>query len=335
VQQAGAQFGQKPVGTGPFLYESHVPRQKTVMARNENYWGPKPHVRRAEWLQVIEENSRLAGMLSGELDILTVIEPSIMLALGKDPRFAVLRGPDDLVDRVGFNTKKRPFDDVRVRRAIVHGINRVQMLATIFGGVGVVFDPPFSPGSAAYDPATMARLTYPFDQARARQLLTEAGFPNGFRTSFTIINRPDHRQIGEVMQNHLRQVGVDLQLRAFDFATVSQSTRQGEHDMYIIGTYGVGDPDRVLVEYESANIGVNNRNYWSDPEVDKLIADQRKEMDPQKRTALVRRVAAKIREQVPDFALRWRRAVLGISKKVKGFRVHPMKWSLQNVTVEP
>jgi peptide/nickel transport system substrate-binding protein len=334
VRQMGNQFGQKPVGTGPFKYDSHIPRQRTIMVRNDDYWGPKPKVSRAEWIIVVEDNARLAALLSGELDILTVIEPSIMQALATRPQFSVLRGPDDLVDRIGFNARKRPFDDVRVRRALIHGVNRNQMIATIFGGVGVAFDPPFAPGIVGFDSQTMGRLSYPYDPAKARALLAEAGFPNGFRTSFTIINRPDHRQIGEVVQADLKQIGVDVQLRALDFATVSQSTRQGEHDMYIIGTYGVGDPDRVLPEFESANFNVKNRNFWSDPEVDRLIQQQRQELDPQKRQAIVRQVAVKIRDAAPEFALRWRRAVLAINKNVKGYRVHPQKWYVRDVTVE-
>lgn len=334
VEQAGTQFGQKPVGTGPFKYESHVPRQRTVMARNDDYWGPKAKLARAEWIFVPEESSRLAALLSGELDLLTVIEPSIMTALATRPQFAIIRGPDDLVDRIGFNARKKPFDDVRVRKAVIHGVNRMQMVATIFGGVGVVFDPPFAPGIRGFDPQTMGRLSYPYDPAKARALLAEAGYPSGFKTSFTIVNRPDHRQIGEVIQADLKQIGIDVQLRALDFATVSQSTRQGEHDMYIIGTYGVGDPDRVLPEFESANFNVKNRNFWSDPEVDKLIAQQRQEMDPQKRLVMVREIAVKIREAAPEFALRWRRAVMAINKNVKGYRIHPQKWYLRDVTVE-
>jgi peptide/nickel transport system substrate-binding protein len=334
VRQAGNQFGQKPVGTGPFKYESHIPRQRTIMARNDDYWGPKPKVSRAEWLIVVEDNARLAALLSGELDILTVIEPSIMQALATRPQFAVVRGPDDLVDRVGFNARKKPFDDVRVRRAVIHAVNRNQMIATIFGGVGVAFDPPFGPGITGFDPQTMGRLSYPYDTAKAKALLAEAGLPNGFRTSFTIVNRPDHRQIGEVVQADLKQVGIDVQLKALDFATVSQSTRQGEHDMYIIGTYGVGDPDRVLPEFESANFNVKNRNFWSDPEVDRLIQQQRQELDPQKRLVIIKQIATKIRAAAPEFALRWRRAVQAINKNVKGYRVHPQKWYVRDVTVE-
>jgi peptide/nickel transport system substrate-binding protein len=330
----GNQFGQKTVGTGPFKYESHIPRQRTVMVRNDDYWGQKAKLTRVEWLIVPEENARLAALLSGELDILTVIEPSIMQALATRPQFAVIRGPDDLVDRVGFNARKKPFDDVRVRRAVIHGVNRMQMLATIFGGVGVAFDPPFAPGIWGHDAATMGRLSYPFDQAKARALLAEAGLPNGFRTSFTIVNRPDHRQIGEVVQADLKQIGIDVQLKALDFATVSDSTRQGDHDMYIIGTYGVGDPDRVLPEFESANFNVKNRNFWSDPEVDRLISAQRQEMDRNKRLALVRQIAARIRPAAPEFALRWRRAVQAVNKNVKGYRIHPQKWFVRDVTVE-
>jgi peptide/nickel transport system substrate-binding protein len=170
--------------------------------------------------------------------------------------------------------------------------------------------------------------------AKAKALLTEAGLPNGFRTSFTIVNRPDHRQIGEVVQAELKKVGIDVQLKALDFATVSESTRQGEHDMYIIGTYGVGDPDRVLPEFESANFNVKNRNFWSDPEVDRLIQQQRQELDPQKRMVMIKQIAAKIREAAPEFALRWRRAVQAINKNVKGYRVHPQKWYVRDVTVE-
>ncbi len=335
VRQMGNQFGQKPVGTGPFKYDSHIPRQRTIMVRNDEYWGPKPKVSRVEWIFVPEENARLAALLGGELDILTIIEPSIMLALAGNPKFAVIRGPDDLVDRVGFNAKKRPFDDPRVRKAVIHAVNRNQMLATIFGGVGVAFDPPYAPGIWGYDPPTMARLSYPYDPQKSRALLAEAGFPNGFRTTFTIINRPDHRQIGEVIQSDLKQVGIDLQLRAFDFATVSQSTRQGDHDMYIIGTYGVGDPDRVLPEFESANMNIRNRNFWSDPEVDRLILEQRKEIDPLKRIVLVRQIGAKIRDAAPEFALRWRRSVQAVNKNVKGYRIHPQKWYVRDVSVEP
>ncbi len=334
VQQMGNQFGQKPIGTGPFKIESHIPRQKTVMVRNEEYWGEKPKIGRAEWIIVPEENARLAALLSGELDILTVIEPSIMQALATRPQFAVIRGPDDLVDRVGFNVRKKPFDDVRVRKAVIHAINRNQMLATIFGGVGVAFDPPFAPGIWGYDPTTMAKLTYPYDPQKARALLTEAGFPNGFKTSFTIVNRPDHRQISEVVQADLKAVGIDVQIKALDFASAADSTRQGDHDMYIIGTYGVGDPDRVLPEFESANFNIKNRNFWSDPEVDRMIVAQRQEMDPAKRLVLVRQIAAKIREAAPEFALRWRRSVQAISKNVKGYRIHPQKWLVTTVSIE-
>ncbi len=334
VQKMGDNFGQRPVGTGPFKFASHVPKQKTVIVRNDEYWGPKPTLAQVEWLFVPEDNSRLAGLLAGELDLLTIIEPSIAQVVAKNPQFQVLRGPADLVDRVGFNTRKKPFDDVRVRRAVVHAINRKLLLETVFGGDGVLYDMPLAPTLWGYDRRTMEPLSYPYDPEKAKRLLAEAGYPSGFKTTFLAINRPDHRQIAEVVQEDLKKVGIQVEVRTFDFATVAELSRQGQDEMYIIGTYGVGDPDRVFPEYESSTIGVKNRNFWSDPEVDRLIALQRTQLDEARRIVLVRQAAAKIREAVPDFALRVRVDVEAISKKVKGYRLHPLKWVLQTVSVE-
>lgn len=335
VQKMGDGFGQRPVGTGPFKFQSHVPKQRTVMVRNDDYWGPKAALAQVDWIFVPEDNARLAGLLAGELDLLTVIEPSIAQAIAKNAQYQVLRGPADLVDRVGFNTRKKPFDDVRVRRAIVHAINRKLMLETIFGGDGVLYDMPIAPTMWGYDRSTMGPLSYPYDPEKAKRLLAEAGYPNGFKTTFTAINRPDHRQIAEVVQEDLKKVGIQVEVKTFDFATVAELSRQGQDEMYIIGTYGVGDPDRVFPEYESSTVGVKNRNFWSTPEVDRLIALQRTQLDDAKRLALVRQAAAKIREAVPDFALRVRVDAQAISKKVKGYRLHPLKWVLQPVGLEP
>ena len=241
----GDAFGWNPVGTGPFYFHRRLPRQKIIFRAFEAYHGGRPAVDEIHWFDVPEDATKLLGLEKGTFDIafpsvVTADLKAQVAALG-----AVLdeRGPGQQY-RLYFNTTEPPFDDIRVRRAFMHAIDRQAIVDTLWpDGLGTVATSPLPPGYFGHVAVEMPA----YDPDLARRLLAAAGYPDGLTIRDYFMTRSyGYPKIMVMVQEQLKRAGVDLQLRLVEHATYHQNIRRNLNPFVLYGGTRLPDGDVML-----------------------------------------------------------------------------------------
>ena len=206
-----------PVGTGPFKFESWAKGSSIKLVKNPDYWGEPVALERAEFRIVPDAAAAIPALLSGDVNAFSNMPAGDALAqIEADPRFKVVIGTTEGETVLSTNNKKEPFDKLQVRQAIAHALNRDEIIAgTPPAGLGVPIGSHFAPHHPSYVDLTG---TYPYDPDRARELLAEAGLPNGFSATLKLPPAPYAREGGEIIASQLRQVGINLEIIPLEWA---------------------------------------------------------------------------------------------------------------------
>ena len=219
--------------------------------------------------------------------------------------------------------QKAPFDNVKVRQAISYAINADDIVEAVLMGAGAPSSSPIGPKVFGYNP-DIERYKQNFD--KARELLTEAGYADGFKTSIWTNDNPTRVQIAQVLQAQLRQIGIDMSIEVVEWGAFLDGTSRGDHDMFILGWVTVtGDADYGLYAlFNSATHGgAGNRSFYSNPEVDQLLNQARTSTDADERKELYGKVQVILQNEVPTFSIYDQFQNIGIQKNVEGFSMAP------------
>ncbi|MFQ5895644.1 MAG: ABC transporter substrate-binding protein, partial [Nitrospinota bacterium] len=270
----GEDFSQHPVGTGPFRFVRWVKDDLIELRRNPTFWGGAPPLARVIFRAIPDNTARLLELEAGSVDILQHPNPEDLPRLARDPRFRLVRQAGMNVAYLGFNTERDPFRDRRVRRAIAHAIQKRALVEALYLGLGRAAVNPLPPMVWGYHKGIRG---YPHDPKRARELLREAGFPGGFETTLWTMTvprpyMPKPLRVAEAIQADLRKVGVRARIVTFEWGTYLHKTRQGEHDMFLLGWTGDnGDPDNFLFILLDGLADPFVRVRWKHPEFHSLM----------------------------------------------------------------
>ncbi|HID08631.1 TPA: ABC transporter substrate-binding protein, partial [Candidatus Micrarchaeota archaeon] len=238
----GRPLSEHPVGTGPFRFVEWRPGIEIVLERNPDYYLPWiPMLDRVVFRFIPDDAVRVMALRAGDVDVAVDVSPQLARELERDPRFRVISGPMNLVQILAINNARRPFDDIRVRRAIAHGIDREKIIELVSLGYGTPIGSHITPGMPYYVDLTGL---YPHDPVKARELLSEAGFPNGFDTTLTLpSNYEFHVRTGEVIAAQLSVVGIRARIELVDWGTwLERVYAQADYDLTVIGHVGRLDP---------------------------------------------------------------------------------------------
>ena len=275
----------KPVGTGPFKFDSYRTDQQIVMVRNPAYFKTGlPYLDRLVFRIVPDSNAQTVALLAGEADYLPLVSaPDVERLRAKGDltlaQTAFGTGGGNCINTLGFNLDRKPLSDLRVRQAIAHAIDREQILRDVQFGLGKVPSAPISSGLAwAHAPGLLSRYT-PSVQ-RAAELLDAAGLPpgaDGVRFSLELLHFPTFNRSGEVLRQNLAKVGIKVVQKPLDRAAFVEAVfAQRAFDLNIISYCNGADPDSgVRRMYVSSNIGsvpFSNAAAYRNPEVDRLFA---------------------------------------------------------------
>ncbi len=223
-----------PVGTGPYRFERWNRGDRVELAKNDRYWrADAATLRRATFRFIADAQAQVNAVRAGDVDAISNLAgPEAAEPLKSDRRFAVVNGATEGETIVGLNNQKAPFNDVRVRRALAHAIDRRQVIAGAMSGFGTPIGSHFSPVHPAYVDLTGL---YPYDPAKARALLAEASHPNGFAATLRLPPPPYARRSGEIVAALLGQVGIRVTIEPIEFAQwLDQVFRNKNFDMTII-----------------------------------------------------------------------------------------------------
>jgi peptide/nickel transport system substrate-binding protein len=304
VRESGDLVHTRPVGSGPFMVKEYVAKDHATIVRSPGYARKAPWSDRAGaamldavvWKFVPEMGTRVTTLESGETQGIYFVPAQALPRLEKNPAIRIEKMPWPGVPRIWLlNTTKAPLDDVRVRRAINHAVDKEAFLATVFKGLALK---AFAPLTAVMldDPAL--RQAYPFDQARAKALLGEAGWQpggDGIRTKGgqrleIVLNAIEYGggpdPTAQIIQASLRDVGIDMKIKA-------QARPPWYEDNYRCATHGpvmflrASDPDGLYALFHSSLVGGNfNWSCVKNPKLDQMLEQGRRESDQAKRRAI-------------------------------------------------
>lgn len=324
---SGSDFNQHPVGSGPFRFVSAEQDKEVIVERNDNYWGAKAKLDRVRFAVIPDTTTRALELRKGSADIeINALPPDMVFALQRETPLQVLHGPGTVLAYMGFNLRDPILKDVRVRRAIAYALNRERYLHYVwpFARLAASVLPP---ESWAYDP-DVTRYTY--DPQKARELLDEAGYKavNGVRFHLTMKTSTEEssRTMASVFQQQLREVGIALDIHSFEFATFLSDVTHGEFQVYSLRWIGGNeDPDFFDYAFSTARIIPNgaNRQYYSNPRVDELIARASGELDQKDRKRDYDEIQQILAQDLPYVDLWYFDNVMVYSKRVRGLELNP------------
>ncbi|MGZ4031852.1 MAG: ABC transporter substrate-binding protein [Tumebacillaceae bacterium] len=320
AKKDGANFMAHPVGTGPFMFKDRVKGASITLVKNPNYWQKGlPKADGVTYKIITDSNVELQNLKSGQVD-LTDVFPAKELANAKsDPKISVINQPGEGYQGFHLNTTKPPFDNKYLRQAVNTLIDKEAIVNVIMSGTATPANSPFSPSHFAY--GDNDKTSAP-DLAKAKELLKQGGKPNGFDFTFTIGTTPTNAQLGQMIQSMLKPAGINVTLEKLEFGTLIDKSSKGEFQATQLGWSGRPDPDQNIYDFAVTG-GSNNYSKYSNPQVDKLLADARAEGDEAKRHALYDQ-AMKILQDDTDYVyLYHQNNVFGISKSLQGFNYVP------------
>ncbi|MFZ0294371.1 MAG: ABC transporter substrate-binding protein, partial [Candidatus Sulfotelmatobacter sp.] len=325
---SGAETTTHPIGSGPFKFVSAETDKEVILERNDNYWGEKPKLSSVRFAVVPDATTRALELRKGSGDAtINALTPDTVLTLQRDPSLAVERAPGTVLAYMGFNLRDPILRDVRVRQAIAYSFDRTPMIEYLWRGEAQPARSILPPQSWAYNGNVPA---YDHDPEKARQLLDSAGYPavNGIRFHLTMKTSTDEntRLMVAVMQQQLREVGIALDIRTFEFATFFADVTHGAFQLYSLRWIGGNeDPDIFEYAFHSAKFPPNgaNRGYYSNPKVDTLIDQARREVDQNKRKKTYAELQMILADELPYIDLWYLDNVLVHNKRVRNLQLNP------------
>jgi len=320
----------RPIGTGPFILVSY---QKDNMIRyraNKDYFGSrKPLVDQLVFLITVDGNVRAQKIQKGECHIIAWPLMMDYKMFSQDPNLKIETVTMMVESYLAFNMKKKPFDNVLVRKAISHALNRKAYIDVVYQGMGEQADSALPSSMWGFDKNIQV---YEHDVEKAKQLLKEAGYPNGFSTELWALPvsrpyNPDGRKMAEMMQTDLANIGIKTKVVSYDWPTYLAKTRAGQHSLMLYGWFSDnGDPDNFLstqLTCASAKSG-SNRAFMCDPAFDDLIQKARLTTDVNERTKYYLQAQKIFKKEVPWVPIATSKAYRVLRKEIKGFVMDPL-----------
>ncbi|HSW10995.1 MAG TPA: ABC transporter substrate-binding protein [Bacillota bacterium] len=352
VEKYGADFGiAGMVGTGPFKFHEFIPGDRVTLVRNEEYaWGPPivenpgpAHLERIELLVIPEDMTRVMEFedraARGYAVTLTLAPPADVRRLRADPAVQTITRTTTGADILFINTTKWPFDDIRMREALIYAINTQPIVDLLLEGVAVQAHTFISPSQIGYPDAAgpTPAIQRPVDPQRARELFAEAGWlpgPDGIlvhqgtgkRAEFGFLTPTGYVGEPEAIVAQLRDLGLDIRMTVLEPAASVAKAREGVYELYLIG-YGWPDVSLGFDLFHTRQIGGLNFSFLSDPQVDEQINTALTNLDPEVRAAAWNAAHVRIVQLAPFVPMWYDMLFTFASKAVGGMELvgaHPL-----------
>ncbi|MCO5220065.1 MAG: ABC transporter substrate-binding protein [Thermomicrobiales bacterium] len=337
--ELGDDFGRNPVGTGPYKFVEWTADDTIVLEKNpEHTWSTpfyetqkEPSIDRVEFVVIPEDATRLAALVAGEVDVVagTDAVPTDKLgSLSEEPGIEIYTRPAVGVYYAYFNQAIEPLNDVRVRQAIQHAVDLEAIVALVLDGHGV---PATSALASAFGAYKDDLPQYPYDPERAKELLAEAGYADGFELTYLNIASPVYQRVAEVLQEFLAEVNIELAVESYPVSELTPKAASGEYGMTFF-YYTYSDPDILhLILRTGSPFGWCNHN---DDEFDGWLDQQRVTIDPDARLELLHNAQQRVNEQAyvlmlweGVYAAAMKESVEGLAIDLVGF-IHLQEMSL-------
>lgn len=325
----------KPVGTGPFKFDSWVPKESITAVKFDDYWGEKAKVQKVIYQYVPEEKTRESMLRAGEVDIIGTLSPATSQQLAKDSNFAIYTQKEmGRVRNLLLNTAKPPLDDIKVRQAISMAVDRDLISSSLLEGVD---DPATVPFSSDLYWSNKDLKGPSYDPEKAKSLLEEAGWSDidndGIREKdgqklklslFTYTSRPELPSMAEALKDQLGKVGIEADISILDNSAVIEQAKGGKVDMYLVSINILlnRDPDTWASYFTDQSYYYDILNY-APQEVTNLVKQGSETMDQGERKKIYDQLQKLILEEVPVVYLSYYTSISAASSNVKGYEMDP------------
>lgn len=315
VKAQGEAFFQKPIGAGPFIFQEWKKDERVVLKAYPNHWEGAPLVETLIFRPIADPSTMMAELESGGIDIAAEIPPASFTQIKANPNLQALTAPSTTVHYIGLNTRKKPLDNVQVRRALNQAVDKSAIINSVLVGLAVPVSGPLFPESRGYDPSLKG---WEFDRDRAKGLLKEAGVEG---LSLTMDVTAPVKEAAEAVSGQLKQVGVNLTVNVMELGVLTTKVNQGESEMYY-NTWGDSAADGGVTFYRHFHSSQREKfkdTWYSRPDLDKQIDEARFTFDLEKRRQLLTVALKTIVEDAPWIFL-WQPTALAAARaNVKGF----------------
>jgi peptide/nickel transport system substrate-binding protein len=331
---AGHSFNMHPVGTGPYKFVRNVTDERVELAAFDGYFGGRPS-NRGVVLKVIPDNI-MAGLelRKGVTDVVVNdLPPDIVYQLERDPKLRLERSPGTDYQYIGFNLRDPVLKDVRVRRALSHAIDRNAIIEYMRRGLAVPAVGMLPRVSWAFNPDVPV---FDYDPRKARALLDEAGYPDpdgdGPQPRMTLTLKTTNTEFNRLqsasVQQNLRDIGVELEVRTYEFATLYADVQAGNFQLFFLQWSGgsLADPDILRRVFHSNQIPPAgfNRGHYSNPEVDRLLDEASVSDADERRLELFQEIQRLVARDVPYISLWYKTNFAVAQRTLTGVHLTPL-----------
>ncbi|PKF50562.1 ABC transporter substrate-binding protein [Enterovibrio nigricans] len=317
----------EPVGTGPFVLAGYKKDSTIRYKAHPEYFEGKAPIDRLVFSITPDASVRYAKLQKGECHVMPYPNPADLKRMRSDEAVNLMNQEGLNVGYLGFNTQKKPFDDVRVRQALNMAVNKGAIIDAVFQGAGKEAKNPIPPTIWSYNDAV---VDYSYDLEKAKALLKEAGLEDGFETNIWAMPvqrpyNPNARRMAEVIQADWAKVGVKAEIVTYEWGEYLKRSKTGEHDTVLLGWTGDnGDPDNFLaVLLGCSGVGGSNRAQWCYQPFEDLIQKAKKTADVEERTKLYEQAQVVFKEQAPWVTIAHSVVFEPVRKEMKDYKIDP------------
>ncbi|MDQ7843165.1 MAG: ABC transporter substrate-binding protein [Armatimonadota bacterium] len=332
AERLGRDFGQRPVGSGPFLFVSWQKDTSILLRANNDYWGGRPYISALEFRIIPDPATAQAEFDTGRLEFMLLSDVNYR-RYAEDPRWQpyVIEVAELFTRHVGFNVTRPPLNDVRVRQALNYAVDKAALVRTVLGNKAFPPTGVFPPSHPAYNRNLRG---YEYNPQRARELLAQAGFPNGFDLELNGSTSPTVGRWMEGIQRYWNDVGVRTRIQQQDFGVVLDRAGKGEIPTYVLSHGGTPNCVGYLGPFRSRNFGpAGNRMFYKNDRVDQLLDQaERAAAGSPLQIRLCQQAEELIVQDAPWFFFNYNKAVLVHQPNVHGLVGNPMEMDVQDMT---
>jgi len=321
----------KPIGVGPYKVVDFKTDESITLEASDTWYGGTPKIKTIVVRIIPDLTTMVLELRRGTIDLeINQIPFENVAEFDKSPKHQVIKKPGSVWQYLAFNLRDPILKNVQVRRAIAHAIDRDRIVKDLLRGYGVPTDSMFAEGHWARANNLPA---YPYDPAKAKQLLDAAGYkdPDGdgpqprFTLSFKTSTDTEANLRAQMMQQMLAQVGIRMEIQTSEFGTFLEDVGKGNFQMYSLSRNGIADPDFYYIIFHSANLPPEgqNRGFYSNPRVDQLIMEGRSTFDRNKRKQIYAEIQRIVQEDLPYVSLYHQINVAVMDKDLQGYTMYP------------